>query len=74
MWMRQWVWMKWLYFKAPEGSNEVILKVYYKEIEDGKHEEITEEDFFNIKNQYATVAEELEWKKLEGFWSPEDIK
>lgn len=47
---------------------------YYKyKIENGEHiygeyEELSEEDFYKIRNQYTTQKEELDWKPVEGFW------
>lgn len=51
---------------------------YYKYIqdEDGHAidcEEVTEEEFHAVRNRYATLEEELDWKPLEGFWEPETI-
>ena len=31
-------------------------------------EEITEEEYQNIRNQYTAVPVELEWKPIENFW------
>ncbi len=51
---------------------------YYKFIHEGDGraiscEEVTEEEFHEIRNRYATAAEELDWKPLEGFWEPEAV-
>ena len=35
---------------------------------DGEYEELSEDEFYNIRNQYTAVKEELEWKPVEGFW------
>lgn len=35
---------------------------------DGEYEELSEDEFYNIRNQYTAVREELEWKPVEGFW------
>lgn len=35
---------------------------------DGEYEELSEDEFYNIRNQYTAVKEELEWKLVEGFW------
>ena len=46
---------------------------YYKyEIESGEYKDITEKEFYNIRNQYTALREELEWKPVEGFWNVEN--
>lgn len=53
------------------GNEEGML--YYRETADSdEEEEITEEEYNRIKEQYETTPIELEWKVLEGFWNPED--
>lgn len=48
---------------------------YYKyEIESREYEDITEEEFYSIRNQYTAVREEIEWKPVEGFWNVENIE
>ena len=45
---------------------------YYEyDMESGEYEDITEEAFYNIRNQYTAAREELEWKPVEGFWNDE---
>lgn len=41
---------------------------YYKEVEKEKYEEISEEEFIKIKNQYTKDEIDIEWVRLEGFW------
>ena len=48
---------------------------YYKyEIDGDEYEDITEEEFYNIRNQYTAVREELEWRPVEGFWNAENLE
>lgn len=45
---------------------------YYEyEAESEEYKDITEEEFYDIRNQYTAVREELEWKPVEGFWDAE---
>lgn len=55
------------------GDEEGLLYYQYRETADSdEEEEITEEEYNRIKEQYETTPIELEWKVLKGFWNPED--
>lgn len=52
-----------------EGEGMLYYRSVYPESED---EELTEEEYFNVLNQYETTPIELEWHTVEGFWNPEN--
>ncbi len=78
------VWQHFMYEQVEKNKvDEKVLDVivyaqtkdeephYYKyEIESGEYKDIPEEEFYNIRNQYTAIREELEWKPVVGFWKP----
>ena len=54
------------------GGDEEGMLYYRKTADSDEEEKITEEEYNRIKEQYETAPIELEWKVLEGFWSPEN--
>lgn len=58
------------------GENGIIMEIegegmlYYRSIHHGSEdEELTEEEYFNVLNQYEIDPIELEWHVVDGFWS-----
>ena len=52
------------------GGKEGEGMLYYRSIHHGSEdEELTEEEYFNVLNQYEIDPIELEWHVVEGFWS-----
>lgn len=63
-------------YDIPEnwGGGEGEGMLYYRSVyPESKDEELTEEEYFNVLNQYGTTPIELEWHTVEGFWNPEDV-
>lgn len=58
------------------GGGQEEGMYYYRSIGKslGEEEEITEEEFWDIRNKYETKQVELEWNLVEGFWNAENIK
>lgn len=77
------VWQHFMYEQVEKNkADEKILDVivytrtkdeepdYYKyELESGEYKDISEEEFYNIRNQNTAIREELEWKPVVGFWN-----
>ena len=55
------------------GGGQEEGMYYYRSIGKslGEEEEITEEEFWDIRNKYETTQVELEWNLVEGFWNEE---
>ena len=58
------------------GGGQEEGMFYYRSIGKslGEEEEITEEEFWGIRNKYEATQVELEWNLVEGFWNEENTK